>query len=137
MNFKGIVIVESPFAPPRDIKDQTIRLAYIGRNLRYARAAMRWCLLQGLVPFASHLLYTQPGVLDDFDAQERALGIEAGLHLAEACATESILFVDLGISSGMEQGRERAIKVGRPVSEMSLGDDWEKWLGSTDWSRQA
>ena len=47
------VIIESPFAGDVD------------RNLRYARAAMRDCLLRGESPYASHLLYTQPGVLND------------------------------------------------------------------------
>lgn len=48
-----LVIIESPYAGDVD------------RNLEYLRAAMRDCLKRGEAPFASHALYTQPGVLDD------------------------------------------------------------------------
>jgi hypothetical protein len=61
------VILESPYAGD------------IERNVAYARAAMRDSLLRGEAPIASHLLYTQPGVLDDQVSDERRLGIEAGL----------------------------------------------------------
>lgn len=60
------VIIESPYAGDID------------RNLRYLRACMADCLRRGEAPFASHGLYTQPGVLDDDKPDERKLGIEAG-----------------------------------------------------------
>ena len=41
------------------------------RNVRYARACVRDSLLRGEAPIASHLLYTQPGVLRDNVAGER------------------------------------------------------------------
>ena len=53
------VIVESPYAGD------------VERNERYARACIRDCLLRGEAPFASHLLYTQAGVLDDTIKEER------------------------------------------------------------------
>lgn len=61
-----LVNVESPFSG--DIKE----------NLEYARACVRDCLLRGEAPIASHLLYTQPGVLDDNESGEREWGIQAG-----------------------------------------------------------
>ena len=61
-----LVIVESPYAG--DVEE----------NVRYARACLADCLARGEAPFASHLLYTQPGVLDDDVPGERALGIAAG-----------------------------------------------------------
>jgi len=61
------VILESPYAGD------------VATNVAYARRALRDCLLRGEAPFASHLLYTQPGVLDDTLPDERACGIEAGL----------------------------------------------------------
>jgi len=63
------VVLESPYAGN-----------FIQRwlNRRYARRCMRDCLRRGESPFASHLLYTQPGVLRDTVALERRLGIEAG-----------------------------------------------------------
>lgn len=97
-----LVLVESPFAGDVD------------RNLRYLRAAMRDCLMRGEAPFASHALYTQPGVLDDGKPEERTLGIEAGL-LWGAKADATVVYVDLGISPGMEQGIARANSEGRTV----------------------
>jgi hypothetical protein len=61
------VLIESPYAGD------------VERNEKYARACMRDCFERGEAPFASHLLYTQPGVLDDTLHHERALGIDAGL----------------------------------------------------------
>lgn len=105
------VVVESPFMAPTP--------EGIERNLAYARAAMRDCLLRGEAPFASHLLYTQPGVLDDSDPDERALGIEAGLALVDE-VDKTVVYGDLGISRGMEMGIERAQSRGRPVEFRSL-----------------
>ncbi len=103
-----LVLVESPFAG--DVK----------RNKAYARAALRDCLKRGEAPYASHLLYTQPGVLDDNDPDERALGIQAGLEWGK-CAALTVVYADLGISDGMRLGIERA---GRPVEVRRLSD-WE------------
>lgn len=69
-----LVVLESPYAGD------------VERNVRYARAAVRDCLDRGEAPIASHLLYTQPGVLDDLVPAERAMGIEAGLLVRGAVA---------------------------------------------------
>ncbi|HKY87627.1 MAG TPA: hypothetical protein VJL90_12765 [Pseudorhodoplanes sp.] len=103
------VALESPYAGD------------VAANEAYARAAMRDCLLRGEAPIASHLLYTQPGVLDDLIPAERMLGINAGLvwgTLAEA----TVVYTDRGISRGMQYGIERAIDEGRPVEYRTLGD---------------
>lgn len=100
-----LVIVESPYA------------GNVERNVRYARAAMRDCLLAGEVPFASHLLYTQG--LDDLLPEERAIGIEAGLAWG-AQADATVVYTDLGISRGMEYGIQHAGRLGRPVEYRSL-----------------
>lgn len=109
-----IVIVESPYAGNIEI------------NLRYARAAMRHCLLQGHAPFASHALYTQDGVLNDLDPDERRRGIEAGFQL-RGVADYTIFFVDLGWSRGMLLGREDCVKRGLPYCEQSLGE-WRQYV---------
>lgn len=106
-----LVILESPYA------------GGVARNVAYARAAMRDCLLRGEAPFASHLLYTQPGVLDDDIPGERQLGIGAGLEWG-ARAEATVVYADLGISPGMEQGIMRAERDGRPVEERLLGMGW-------------
>jgi hypothetical protein len=102
------VIMESPYAGDTEL------------HVRYARACVRDCVLRGDSPIASHLLFTQPGVLDDTNPEERELGIEAGLawgHEAEA----TVVYSDLGISKGMNFGIARANDEGRPVEFRALG----------------
>jgi hypothetical protein len=85
------VILESPFAGDID------------SNIAYARACVRDALLRGEAPLASHLLYTQPTILDDGARNERAHGINAGhawLHLADAV----VVYTDRGISEAMKAG---------------------------------
>lgn len=109
------VIVESPYAAPT--KDE------IARNEAYARVCLHDCLLRGEAPYASHLLYTQPGVLDDTVPEERRLGIEAGL-LWGRLAVKSVVYTDLGISPGMQKGIDRADAEGRAVEMRSI-PDWQ------------
>ena len=101
------VILESPYAGD------------VNENTKYARACMRDCLLRGEAPLASHLLYTQPGVLSDTNASERKLGIEAGLAWG-AAAEATVVYIDYGISAGMRQGIERAELEGRPVERRRI-----------------
>ena len=105
------VVVESPYGSP----DPKI----IERNIRYARACLRDCLKRGEAPIASHLLYTQPGVLRDEVLEERKLGIEAGLAWG-AQGELTAVYTDLGISGGMTYGIARAQQEGRPVDMRKL-----------------
>ncbi len=102
-----LVVVESPFA------------GNVPLNLAYARRCVRDCLLRGEAPIASHILYTQEGILDDTIPEERALGIAAGLAWA-LHAKETALYVDLGISRGMSQGIVHAMVNERIVAIRSL-----------------
>jgi hypothetical protein len=101
------VLVESPYA------------GEVVQNTGYARRVMADCLRRGEAPFASHLLYTQPGVLDDLKAEERALGIEAGLAWG-MLAEVTVVYLDRGISTGMQLGIERARREGRGIEWRSL-----------------
>lgn len=107
-NRPKLVIIESPFAGD------------VHRNIEYARLALKDALDRGEAPFASHLLYTQPGVLNDLVPAERKLGIEAGLAWGQAADLTAVYF-DLGISEGMRQGIARAQAEGRPVEYRSIG----------------
>lgn len=89
------VILESPYQGAVD------------RNVRYLRACLRDCLLKGEAPFASHGLYTLPGVLHDDIPDERQRGMEAGWAWI-AGATKVVVYTDFGISEGMEAGISRA-----------------------------
>lgn len=107
------IILESPYAGD------------IERNTAYAQAALRDCLTRGESPLASHLLYTQPGVLNDNDKNERALGISAGFVWRE-CADATVAYTDLGLTQGMILGIEHALKLGHTVELRSLGPTWRK-----------
>lgn len=86
-------------------------------NRRYARAAMRDCLIRGEAPIASHLLYTQ--VLNDGDPVEREWGIHAGLAWMKS-ADASVVYIDRGISGGMEKGMAAAKAAGVIIEKRSL-----------------
>lgn len=105
------VVIESPFSGDTET------------NIAYARACMRDSLLRGEAPLASHLLYTQEGILDDTVLNEREQGMEAGIawsQLADLCA----VYIDLGVSLGMERGIERAVFYDIPIETRSLGENW-------------
>lgn len=89
------VILESPFAGD------------IAANIAYARQCIRDCLKRGEAPIASHLLFTQPGVLADGVPEERKLGMEAGWAW-QAVADAIVVYTDRGISSGMQAAIDRA-----------------------------
>ena len=96
------VILESPYAGD------------VEANVEYARRAVRDSLSKGEAPIASHLLYTQPGILKDEVPEERVWGIEAGL--AWGCLAEkTVLYADRGISAGMKLGAARAAMEKRPT----------------------
>lgn len=103
-----LVIVESPFAGDVDA------------NVEYARACVRDSLSRGEAPIASHLLYTQPGILDDNLPHERAWGIDAGLAW-RTVAEASVVYTDRGISKGMVYGIAAARAAGIPVEFRSIG----------------
>lgn len=97
-----LVILESPFAGD------------VEANVAYARKAVRDSLSRGEAPIASHLLYTQPGILRDDIPEERQRGIDAGLAW-RAVAQASVVYADRGISKGMEYGILAAKKAGLEV----------------------
>ena len=101
------VLVETPFKGD------------VERNLAYLRAALRDCLMRDEAPFASHAIYTQPGVLNDDIPTERALGIRAGLVWGNV-ADATVVYSDLGITDGMKLGIDRARELNRPVEYREL-----------------
>ena len=101
------VILESPYAGD------------VETNEAYARACMADCLQRGEAPFASHLLYPQPGVLDDTDPSERTKGIVAGFAW-RSMATRTVVYHDLGISAGMRAGLAHASAIGSVIEYRNL-----------------
>jgi len=102
-----LVIIESPYAGD------------IEANTEYARAAMRDSLERGEYPIASHLLYPQPGILDEFNPAEREWGIRAGLAW-RGVAELAAFYVDRGWSGGMKAALETYMREGRPYTVRHL-----------------
>jgi hypothetical protein len=103
------IILESPFAGD------------LVRNAEYLNACIRDALDRGDAPFASHRLYTD--ALDDSKPSERALGINAGFAW-RAVAEATVVYLDLGISRGMQYGIDHARSLGHPIEERRLGGEW-------------
>lgn len=131
MSVMDLIVVESPFAPqtPRyegahegtgdhgncaKCVNEERRRWEAARNMRYLRAALADCFRRGEAPFASHAIYTQEGVLDDTDPEQRKLGMEAGFAWGAKADTTAV-YTDLGVSRGMEEGIARAHAAGRSV----------------------
>lgn len=106
------VIIESPYAGD------------VEANVEYARRCVRDSLSRGEAPIASHLLYTQPGILDDLKPEERRWGIDAGLAW-KAVAQASVVYTDRGITKGMEYGMAAATSAGIPVELRTLPGERE------------
>jgi hypothetical protein len=96
------VIIESPY------------MGDVEKNVDYARKCVKDSLTRGEAPIASHLLYTQPGILDDNKPGERKLGIEAGLEWLSVADIHAF-YVDLGWSKGMEYALAKASDEGKTV----------------------
>lgn len=103
-----LVIVESPYAGD------------IEANVYYARRCVRDSLLRGEAPIASHLLYTQPGILRDEVPAERQHGIDAGLAW-RAVSEASVIYTDRGITKGMEYGIAASKASGKPIEYREIG----------------
>lgn len=102
-----LVVLESPFAGD------------IEANIEYAKRAIADCLHRGEAPIASHLLFTQPGILDDNKPEERKLGIGAG-HAWIKQADAVVVYTDRGISNGMKAGIARAEEEGKLIEFRTL-----------------
>lgn len=102
-----LVILESPYAGD------------VERNITYARMCVRHSLEMGEAPIASHLLYTQPGILNDNIPKERQLSIDAGLAW-RAVAHKTVVYIDYGVTKGMMYGIEKALQAGKPVEYRNL-----------------
>lgn len=105
------VVIESPYAANG--------LFTVEQNVTYLRKCLRDCLLRGEAPYASHALYTQPGVLNDDIPQEREHGIQAGFAFREVVDC-TVVYTDLGITKGMQYGIDDATQKGRPIEYRSL-----------------
>ena len=98
----NLVVLESPYAGD------------VGRNLKYGRLCVKDSLMRDESPIASHLLYTQEGVLDDAIPLERRLGIRMGWEWLRVC-DYVVVYTDYGITGGMQEGIDLALKLGKQI----------------------
>ena len=104
-----LVVIESPFAGD------------IEKNIEYARSCMRHSLLLGETPIASHLLYTQQGILNDDKPNERKIGIEAGFAWG-VYADKVVFYTDNGMSGGMQDAYNYYNNLGITIEFRNLVD---------------
>lgn len=102
-----LVIIESPYA------------GNIEENVQYARLCVKDSLNRGEAPIASHLLYTQPNILNDSVYSERYQGIQAGLAWLRV-AHSMVVYIDKGISEGMTEAIYAANEMNVPVEYRKL-----------------
>ena len=103
------VIIESPYAGD------------VAKNVLYARRCVRDSIKHDEYPFASHLLYTQAGILDDTIPAERERGI-ALCEMWSLRADVTVLYLDYGMSPGMAQAIKVAKVNGRATSSRFIGE---------------
>lgn len=104
------VVLESPFG------------ANPNRFVPYGRACVAHSLSLGEAPMAMHLLYTQPGILDDGDPAQRQQGIEAAFSWYQA-AEYCVVYRNYGLSEGMMTGIDLAERLGMAIHYRDLTQD--------------
>jgi hypothetical protein len=102
------VILESPYAGREEL--------YTG----YGRRCLKHSLGMGEAPLAMHLLYTQPGILRDHEPSERKRGMDAGREWV-AVAEKVVVYIDHGISKGMEAGIQSGHEAGLEIEFRNIG----------------
>ncbi len=101
MTEQKLVYIASPYAGGME------------RNIIFARQACRYCIAEGHVPVAPHLLYTQ--LLDDSDPAQRQAGLALGLKLLEYADELWICgdSISTGMAAEIHTALERNIRVRR------------------------
>lgn len=105
-----LVIIESPYA------------GNVERHENYCRRCMKDSFDRGEYPFASHILYTQKGILDDTIPEQRKLGMEAGWEILKR-SDYSAVYTDYGISKGMEEGIKIAEALRHKIEYRKIGEN--------------
>ena len=104
------VIIESPYTSPS--------ATGLIRNRNYLAACFRDCFERGEAPFAGHALYTQ--FLNDRDPASRKLGMRLSLAWLRRADLVAV-YMDFGLSDGMQAGIDAAKLLGIPVEPRVRG----------------
>ena len=94
----------------------------VKRNKEYARELTRTAIDNGFLPVTVHLYITE--VMDDTDADERALGLTVGLEILNSCKY-ILIGGRYGITQGMSREIARAIDTGKVILTTGGKDDRE------------
>jgi hypothetical protein len=105
------VVLESPYSAKSEWE--------LRRNVEYLRLCLRDSLMRGEAPFASHGIYTLPGVLDDDIPSERLRGILAGFEWRSS-AEATVVYQDFGVTPGMQYGIDHAHELSHVVERRNL-----------------
>ena len=103
------VFICSPFAPRGETREEMQK--DMDRNIRIAQKVCRYAALEGNVPYAPHLFFTQ--FLNDGDRLEREYGQVMGLAWLKQCS--ELRVIGRRISPGMKREIEKAQEWGIPV----------------------
>lgn len=122
------VVYESPFA--------SMDFDTFARNIAYARLLIR----EGATGYneagiASHVIWTQPGILRDTVESERNLGIACGIvfaNMAKRGIIGHIYGIDLGWSKGMLRSKEYVLANGGEIAERRLAGPGERFYSRLD-----
>lgn len=113
------VVIESPFG--RNVDGSKCTPAEYARNIRYLNRALAHSIATGdEAPYASHRFY--PGLLDDTNAEHRALGMRMGLVWSEV-AEKVAVYWDHGVTEGMNAALQQHRERGIPVEFRSIGEE--------------
>lgn len=114
------VVIESPLAADTEEGREA--------NRQYALRCCRDAVLSREAPYASHLFFDRPGLLDATRPAEREAGMLAGFAWGAAADLVAV-YIDRGISEGMRRGIDRAKAAGQRVVYRSIGGGWRfEWL---------
>ena len=108
------VILSSPYSSSND--------EHLARNIEYARRAVRDSLLADEAPLPAHLIYTQGGIMDENKALQRKMGEECEKAWSREC-DQVVLYIDYGISNGMQICENRAKLMGLDVQRRKIGQN--------------
>jgi len=104
-----LVVLESPYA------------GNIEKNTEYARRCLMHSLSIGEAPLAGHLLYTQPGILDDSYEPDRDRGIAAHIAWIKR-ADKLVVYRDNGVTDGMTKAIRHAMRIGMEIEYREIED---------------
>ena len=102
------------------------RMEEEARNMLYAQKCAYQLIMEGKVPYGSHIKYNGP--LDDANSHHRTVGIVMG-KLEEIDVPEVQIFPECGVSTGIIYGSHLHVYLNKKISVRSLRSNL--WISET------